>query len=142
MGRQGPFSRVRRMRQNDITEWLTWRDSPQRTGFPFAKVVLHATFKWLAKQQPGLEHRSRHNSYVRKFLVSILGPIASTKSANETNNLSSPLETSGRKGSRENMREQWITRYHDMSAGDQGPHQALRPRGKKRFEMFEISRCK
>jgi hypothetical protein len=78
------LSRPRGRTADDITEWLVRADPSKSACLPLAKIVLNTALAGFSEEPPWLPARSRHDCYLVKFDVSILGPISTPKSLNQT----------------------------------------------------------
>lgn len=119
MGRYFSLVRPGGMRDDDVAERFFEGGPAQSTGFPSAQVILNASDNGLAEEEPGLPHGSGHNAYFGKFFVGVFGTISTAHGHGEANDFAAAFKAGIRQGGSDAIRQQWICRYSDMSAGDQ-----------------------
>lgn len=78
VGSQIALGLSRRRRGYDITERLLLAGSAESTSLPSSQIILDSSLYWLAVDNPRLPHGTRHDTDLRKFIVSGLGAVASS----------------------------------------------------------------
>jgi hypothetical protein len=122
----------------NVAERLTGRQTPKRTGLPFAQIVLNPAFERFAEEQPRLKHRPRHHGYFAEFLVRVLWTISATQRGDQSNDFSTALQSGASQGSRHDIGDEGIARDEYVSARDKNGDQSSSPAREKLVEPAEI----
>src|SRR5260370_26965937 len=115
MGRDFALRPASRRRENQIHERFMTRDTSQTPRPPLSQVILNSAFARFSEEPPWFPTRLRHNCHITEFFVSVLRPVASSKSMDYANDFPSFFESNRQERLINEMRNQWVCCYKNVS---------------------------